>query len=140
MPTMEVWMTSPFVETKVEFEETEDIDVDDNLIAWFDVKFALPESDEEKKERTEAIKAQMQAGVLTKHGVPHGMEIPKELQEKIDMQLKHKQKNSIENLNFNSHDKPKIKNVKGRKQVVLSPLASRIEQQIRNSRKKKGKR
>lgn len=132
MPTMEVWMTSPYVNSMVDFEETEDIDIDDNLIAWFDVKFSLPETEEEKKERTEAIKEQIRKGVLTEHGIPPGVEVPNDMKEKWKKSLEDKQNKLPQ---FNSGQRPIIKTVKGKKQVVLSPLASQIEKQLRRQRK-----
>lgn len=132
MPTLEVWMTSPFVECKIDFEESQDIEIDDNLIAWFDVKFNLPETDEEKKERTKVIQEQIQKGVLDSNGVPHGVAVPPEMRRRL---YENNMRRSNQKHPVSIDNRPYIKEVNGKKQVVLSPLASQIEKQLRNGRK-----
>ncbi len=129
MPTLEVWMSSPFVECKVDFEETQDIDINENLISWFDVKFKLPETEEEKKEKIEAIKSQIEYGVLDKHGIPPGVEFPESLKQQLLAQQTSKM------ISNNKKHIPTIKQNKVNKQMILSPLARQIEKQLRKNRK-----
>lgn len=72
---IEIWMNAPWIDTYENYEENES-PININDIAWFDVKIALLESDNEKKENLEAMKQQMELGILQRNGLPAGMQIP----------------------------------------------------------------
>ena len=133
MPVMETWMTSPFVEVGTDYEETVDMQVDMKSVAWFDVKFSLPETDIEKKERTEAIRFQIQKGILDQNGIPHGVQISPEMKQQLQQRQLDRQKKMP---HVNVIDKPIIREVNGKKQVQLSPFAKQIENQLRRNRRR----
>lgn len=72
----ESWMNAPWIETFQSYDyEDEPINLGD--LAWFDVKIVLDESDVEKKENIEAMRQQVQLGILQSNGLPVGLNIPK---------------------------------------------------------------
>ena len=70
------WMDSPWVETMENYEEEIETVMDLSKISWFDVKMDLGDTEEEKKEKVEAMQEQIRMGILQKNGLPTGMQIP----------------------------------------------------------------
>lgn len=70
------WMDSPWVETMENYEEDIETVMDLSKIAWFDIKMDFSDTEEEKRERTEAIQEQIRLGILQPNGFPTGMQAP----------------------------------------------------------------
>ena len=69
------WTDSPWIEC-YENHSYEDQNISIEKLAWFDVKIELKESDNEKKERIEAMQQQVALGILQSNGLPVGMNVP----------------------------------------------------------------
>lgn len=71
------WMESPWVMTidDIDSQTIEDI-INLDKVAWFDVNMDLSETDQEKKEKIQAQKEQIEWGILQPNGYPVGMAVP----------------------------------------------------------------
>lgn len=71
------WMDSPWVSTLVDYEDDsiEEV-IDTSKIAWFDVRMDLSDTEQEKKEKVEAMQEQIRMGILQPNGFPTGMAAP----------------------------------------------------------------
>ncbi len=70
------WMDSPWVSTLVDYENDVEEVIDTSKIAWFDVKMDLAETEQEKKEKIQAMQEQIRMGILQPNGYPVGMQVP----------------------------------------------------------------
>ena len=70
------WMDSPWVVTMEDYEDMDEGHVDTSKIAWFDIRMDLSESEQEKKEKIEAVQEQIRLGILQPNGFPVGMAVP----------------------------------------------------------------
>ena len=128
---MEQWMNSPYVECWVDYDEVEEIEINEKLISWFDIKFNLSETEEEKKEKQEAIREQIQAGVLLPNGIPPGVQMPpppkimtREQKRHLNLLQKREQKKQ-QRQQFVHPIRQETK-----EDFQLSPLALKIKQQM----------
>ncbi len=70
------WMDSPLVSTLVDYEEDESITINTEKVSWFDVRLEMGETEQEKKEKVEAMREQISLGILQPNGFPVGMAVP----------------------------------------------------------------
>ena len=128
MPTIEVWMNSPTISCEVDLLSAGDDDFDEKDVSWFDVKFSLPETEQERDEKLAAVKEQIAVGVLNQSGIPHGVE--------VDPKVAANWKQQIKSSSFNNAGK-RVKRRKGyHPNPQLTPLAKQLEKQLRKGRKK----
>lgn len=72
---MSDWKKGPYVRTETDYlEEENQTDMD---IVWFSVKSKGGTTEEEKREKIEAIREQIRLGILNEKGIPVGYEPPK---------------------------------------------------------------
>lgn len=98
------WQKGSYIEAETDFEEM-DGQVEHLFLSWFRTNSQLHETEEEKKEKYQAIREQIAAGILQPNGLPVGYTPPKrpennfqrkrrrEEERKIRKQMK-RQKNS----------------------------------------------
>jgi hypothetical protein len=142
---MEKWLNSPNIESFTYIELVEEAAIDKNSIAAFDIRINLVESEREKKERQEAIKEQIEAGILLPNGVPPGFNIQTPLNKQTQNEIltrEQKRQIKIDNKNRdNIKDKfiHPIKQLQESKQLEngfkLSPLALKIKQQMERGKR-----
>lgn len=74
------WQKSDYVSPSVS-SENDDMDKDPAALkfAWFKVDSNIKSSENEEKEKAEAMKVQFALKIINKYGLPYGMEMPKEL-------------------------------------------------------------
>lgn len=89
------WKNADYVSPVVS-SENDDMDKDpaELKFAWFRVESNIASTDNEEKEKMDAMRVQFNLKVINKYGMPYGMEMPKEFKALLKEQEQKEKKSS----------------------------------------------